>query len=82
MHTLTEHHDHLLSTSFDLSFHGSADPGADPSSSQAGAFGFHDDMFLGDGIDLGDDFGAGIGDDLARELGEGWGVPLADNVLE
>ncbi|RDB28700.1 hypothetical protein Hypma_015537 [Hypsizygus marmoreus] len=65
LHTLTEHHDHLLSTSFDISFHAShGDPG--PSSSQAEAnFGFDDPFFThSDGLDIG-----GLADELAKELG-------------
>jgi hypothetical protein len=67
-YTLQEHHDHLLSNSFDLSFSGN---GVDPLSSQNGGFAL-DDIFLAatDGLDIGE----GLGDDLAKELGEGWGV--------
>ncbi|KAJ3751978.1 hypothetical protein EV360DRAFT_56004 [Lentinula raphanica] len=73
MVTLKEHHDHLLSNSFDLSFQGSQRDGFDVSSSQAGpAFGFNDDFFPG--FDDGLVIDPGIGDDLARELGEGWGA--------
>ncbi|KAJ7169912.1 Rec8 like protein-domain-containing protein [Mycena filopes] len=66
MYTLKEHHDHLLSNSFDVSFHGH-----DPSSSQIGGGFALDDVFLAasDALDVGD----GLGDDLAKELGEGWG---------
>ncbi|KAF8213061.1 Rec8 like protein-domain-containing protein [Mycena galopus ATCC 62051] len=66
--TLQEHHDHLLSNSFDLSFNGN---GVDPSSQNGGGFAL-DDIFLAapDGLDIGD----GLGDDLAKELGEGWGI--------
>lgn len=70
--TLKEHHDHLLSNSFDLSFSASQIPlggGQDTSSSQAE--GFLNDPFFSDGLDLGGD----MGDELARELGEGWGAP-------
>jgi meiotic recombination protein REC8 len=73
LYTLKEHHhEHLFSSSFDASFHGSG--GAlHPSSSQAdGAFAF-DDYFL-DGID-GFDVTRELGAELARELGEGWGSP-------
>ncbi|KAF7347844.1 RNA cytidine acetyltransferase [Mycena venus] len=69
LYTLQEHHDHLLSNSFDLSFNGN---GMDPSSSQNGGGFALDDIFLAapDGLDIGE----GLGDDLAKELGEGWGV--------
>ncbi|KAJ3779208.1 Rec8 like protein-domain-containing protein [Lentinula raphanica] len=79
MVTLKEHHDHLLSNSFDLSFQGSQRDGFDVSSSQAGpaGFGFNDDFFPG--FDDGLVIDPGIGDDLARELGEGWGAsPVKD----
>ncbi|KAG6890416.1 hypothetical protein C0995_008770 [Termitomyces sp. Mi166 len=66
LHTLAEHHDHVLSASFDLSYHGSS--GNDifgPSSSQAVDFGFDDHIFaLSDGLDV-----AGLADELAQELG-------------
>lgn len=77
LHTLDEHHDHLLlSTSFD----GNASfAGFDPSSSQIepgmnfGSFTMEDNLFDGgDGMDM--TFDLGIGEDLARELGEGWGA--------
>ncbi|KAG6851068.1 hypothetical protein H0H93_002960 [Arthromyces matolae] len=66
LHTLTEHHDHILSASFDLSFHESGrDEGFDPSSSQALDFIFEENPFaLSDGLDVG-----GLADDLAQELG-------------
>ncbi|KAF7339482.1 RNA cytidine acetyltransferase [Mycena sanguinolenta] len=72
-YTLNEHHDHLLSNSFNLSFNGSS---GDPSSSQHGGGFVLDDIFLAapDGLDIGE----GLGDDLAKELGEGWGV-FTDN---
>ncbi|KAK7468886.1 R8 protein [Stygiomarasmius scandens] len=77
MCTLKEHHDHLLSNSFDLSFQGSTG-GVDVSSSQPGDAGFQpaaDNFFL-DGLDI--DFG--LSDELARELGEGWGIsPVRNN---
>ena len=71
LHTLDEHHEHLLSASFDASFHGSGS--LDQSSSHLDSgFGFDDNLFSGlDGLDI----GGGIGDELARELGEGWGAP-------
>ncbi|KAJ7038216.1 Rec8 like protein-domain-containing protein [Mycena alexandri] len=71
LYTLKEHHDHLLSNSFDVSFNGN-----DPSSSQAGGGYASDDIFLAasDALDIGD----GLGDDLAKELGEGWGIFLDD----
>lgn len=72
MHTLDEHHEHVLSASYDLSFSGSAHVvGMDLSSSQFGGPAF-DNSFFSDGLDAGDDLGIGFGDDLARELG--WGV--------
>ncbi|KAJ3883395.1 Rec8 like protein-domain-containing protein [Lentinula edodes] len=74
MVTLREHHDHLLSNSFDLSFQGSQRSGLDVSSSQAEpAFAFDDNLFLG--IDDGLGIDLGLGEDLARELGEGWALP-------
>lgn len=66
--TLKEHHDHLLSASFDLSFSGSGS--FDPSSQADPAFSLDDILFPpGDEIDL----GSGLADELAKELGEGWG---------
>lgn len=74
-HTLDEHHEHLLSTSFE----GNSFLGIDASSSQLGqgaGFGSFtygdDDAFLGEN-DVGLGFDLGLGDDLAMELGEGWG---------
>lgn len=66
LHTLNEHHEHLLSASFDLSFNGN--PFNGPSSSQVGAgFGYEfDDDFLG---------GGDVVDLLRDDLGEGWGTP-------
>ncbi|KAH0590754.1 hypothetical protein H2248_000879 [Termitomyces sp. 'cryptogamus'] len=66
LHTLTEHHDHVLSASFDLSYHGgSGNDAFAPSSSQAVDFGFDDNIFvLSDGLDV-----AGLADELAQELG-------------
>ncbi|KAJ3909511.1 Rec8 like protein-domain-containing protein [Lentinula edodes] len=78
MVTLREHHDHLLSNSFDLSFQGSQRSGLDVSSSQAEpAFAFDDNVFLG--IDDGLGIDLGLGEDLARELGEGWGASPLKN---
>lgn len=72
LHTLDEHHSHLLADSFGGSIGGSALGGAGPSSSQFDngfGLGFDDNVFaLPEGA--GD---ADIGDELARELGEGWG---------
>ncbi|KII94383.1 hypothetical protein PLICRDRAFT_425757 [Plicaturopsis crispa FD-325 SS-3] len=74
LHTLQEHHDHLLSASYDASFN----INGGPSSSQAdalGSYAFDDNFFGSDGLDL----GGGFGDELARELGEGWGsAPLGN----
>lgn len=67
LYTLSENYDHLLSQSFDASFHDSGLGIAGTSSSQA-AFGFDDD-FLG-GMDAENE----IGDELARELGAEWGL--------
>ncbi|KAG6868590.1 hypothetical protein C0993_000616 [Termitomyces sp. T159_Od127] len=66
LHTLTEHHDHVLSASFDISYHGSSGNKAfDLSSSQAVDFGFDDNFFgLSDGLDV-----PGLADELAQELG-------------
>ena len=67
-HTLDEHHDHLLSASYELSFSQPGPLGAEgPSSSQVEAP-FENFSPFFDGLDLGD----GLGDDLARELG--WDV--------
>jgi len=61
-HTLEEHHEHLLSASFDASFYAVHDN--DPSSSQMdGGFDFL--PLFSDLLDVGD----GLGDDLAREIG-------------
>ena len=72
LHTLEEHHNHLLTAAFDGSLTGSVQggPGFAASSSQVdGGFGFDDNLFaLPDGMG-----GADIGDELAQELGEGWG---------
>jgi meiotic recombination protein REC8 len=71
-HTLDEHHDHLLSASYELSFSQPGPLGAEgPSSSQVEA---PFENFFFDGLDLGD----GLGDDLARELG--WDVSPVKSV--
>lgn len=76
-HTLTEHHEHVLSATFDLSFVGDGSnhaQGHGPSSSHPEAplnLDFDDNPFvLSDGLDLD---GFMLGDELARELG--WGSP-------
>ena len=72
-HTLEEHHEHLLSASFDLSFNHNSHGMEDLSSSQTGAA--FDNFFpFSDGIDLGD----GLGDDLAREIG--WALSPAKSI--
>jgi hypothetical protein len=73
-HTLDEHHDHLLSASYELSFSQPGPLGAEgPSSSQLEAS--YENFFpFFDGLDLGD----GLGDDLARELG--WDVSPVKSV--
>ncbi|KAF5374749.1 hypothetical protein D9758_000295 [Tetrapyrgos nigripes] len=78
MCTLKEHHDHLLSNSFDLSFQGSAG-GLDASSSQPDP-GFQpiDNFFTLNDLDM----DIGLGDELARELGEGWGASPVRNAME
>ncbi|KAF9076275.1 Rec8 like protein-domain-containing protein [Rhodocollybia butyracea] len=77
MVTLKEHHDHLLSNSFDLSFQGQPRSAADASSSQPEpAFGL--DLFP----DMDEVIDFGLGDDLARELGEGWGVSPVKNPIQ
>ncbi|KAF5390234.1 hypothetical protein D9757_002956 [Collybiopsis confluens] len=68
--TLKEHHDYLLSNSFDLAFDTSQGGGDVAPHSEAI---FHPEYDLFPGIDEGMDIDFGIGDDLARELGEGWG---------
>ncbi|KAI0692763.1 Rec8 like protein-domain-containing protein [Cytidiella melzeri] len=67
LHTLQEHNNFMISSSFDASF---VAGGLVPSSSQVGGYGF-DDNFL-DGLDIGADIGA----ELAKELGDGWGMIL------
>lgn len=74
-HTLEEHHEHLLTTSFDASFVGNL-PGLDSYSSQnepAIGLDFNDQTIFdfSDGMELGDV--PGLGDDLAREIG--WASP-------
>ena len=79
MHTLTEHHEHLLSASFDSSYHGSLGHLADISLSQADAdfqVGLFDNNFLNPQSDGLLDFG-GLGDELEKELG--WGPSQAQN---
>ncbi|KAF9568401.1 hypothetical protein CPC08DRAFT_625327 [Agrocybe pediades] len=66
-HTLDEHHEHLLSASFDLSFNANV-PGQGPSSSQMDDAPFDNFFPFTDGLDIGE----GLGDDLARELG--WNI--------
>ncbi len=57
-HTLEEHHEHLLSASFDLSFDKTV-PGDISSSQAVGGF---DDLFaFSDGLDVGETFGDGLG---------------------
>lgn len=66
-HTLVEHHDHVLSASFDVSkINGVGDqmPSMDPASTQED-FGFADFFPVSDDPSLGDI----LGDELARELG-------------
>ncbi|RPD82524.1 hypothetical protein L226DRAFT_565089 [Lentinus tigrinus ALCF2SS1-7] len=72
LHTLDEHHNHLLAAAFDGSLTASVQggPGFAASSSQVEGFGFDDNLFeLPEGAG-----GPDIGDELARELGEGWGA--------
>ncbi|KDR84977.1 hypothetical protein GALMADRAFT_131737 [Galerina marginata CBS 339.88] len=71
-HTLDEHHEHLLSYSFDLSITSNA-PGPGVSSSQPDV-GFDNFFPFSDGLGVGD----GLGDDLARELG--WAVSPVKSV--
>ncbi|TDL28662.1 hypothetical protein BD410DRAFT_893626 [Rickenella mellea] len=75
LHTLHEHHEFLLSTSFDNSGNLSA---LYPSSSQFDPGTNTDfgggDLFSNIDADTRLDFVDTIGDDLARELGEGWGA--------
>ena len=73
LHTLDEHHDHLLSQSFDASFSGTGFGGPLSASQMEAGFQFSDDVFgMHDGMGLGE---GDIGDELAKELGEGWGAP-------
>jgi len=70
-HTLEEHHEHILSASYDMSFNGSGrDAELDRSTSQVGGPGF--DNFFSDGLEDGGGFGLELGEDLARELG--WAI--------
>ncbi|KAG7099200.1 hypothetical protein E1B28_001067 [Marasmius oreades] len=73
--TLKEHHDHLLSVSFDRSFQGISD-GIDPFSSQFEPAIQLDTNFFESSDGLGLD--GGLADELARELGEGWGGPFIE----
>lgn len=73
-HTLDEHHDHLLSASYELSFSQPGPLGAEgPTSSQVEAP-FENFFPFFDSLDLGD----GLGDDFARELG--WDVSPVKSV--
>ncbi|KAG6813801.1 hypothetical protein H0H92_007213 [Tricholoma furcatifolium] len=77
LHTLTEHHDHLLSASFDLSYHGSTSDAFVNSSSQAADNFFFDDK----AFDISDVLDAPyLADELAQELG--WGSPYKDKVID
>jgi hypothetical protein len=76
MHTLTEHHEHLLTASFDLSYLGSGG-GSEPFSSKVHAdFAFGDD-FLNPPSDGSLDL-EGLGDELEKELG--WGQSPSGNM--
>ncbi|KAF9456189.1 Rec8 like protein-domain-containing protein [Collybia nuda] len=72
-HTLVEHHEHLLSASFDCSYDDNGGT-VDLTSSQAGAvFGFEDNLFaFSDGLDNG-----ALAEELERELG--WDVSQTMN---
>lgn len=70
-HTLDEHHDHLLSASYELSFSQSGPLGGEGASSSQVEAPFENFFPFSDGLDLGD----GLGDDFARELG--WDVSPA-----
>ena len=73
LHTLQEHNDFLLSSSFDASLVMDGFGGLVPSSSQVGGY----DNFL-EGLDIGDDIGA----ELAKELGDGWGMSAEPSASE
>jgi meiotic recombination protein REC8 len=74
-HILDEHHEHILSASYDLSFNGSSrDAGLDPST--VGDPGF--DNFFSDGLEDAGGYGMELGEDLARELG--WGISPVKSV--
>jgi meiotic recombination protein REC8 len=73
MHTLAEHHEHLLSASFDLSNGSGGALG--PSPSQVSLDFAFDNNFLNPSSGL-LDFG-GLGDELEKELG--WGPSQAEN---
>jgi hypothetical protein len=69
-HTPEEHHEYILSASYDLSLNGSAQVGGlGPSSLQVGGPGF--DNFFSDGLEDGG-YGMELGEDLAKELG--WAI--------
>ena len=71
-HTLAEHHEHLLSASFDMSFAGDLSGQGVWSSHADSGFDDNENPFqLSDGLDIGGDYN--FGDELARELG--WGSP-------
>ncbi|KAG6857548.1 hypothetical protein H0H87_000147 [Tephrocybe sp. NHM501043] len=76
LYTLSEHHDHILSASFDLSFNGDGNDAIGLSSSHATDFGFDDNIFaMSDGLDVGV-----LADELAKELG--WATPTKDGEIQ